>query len=378
LASIVYAMCGEGRGHATRARTVVEALRVRHQVTCFAAHSAYEMLDRHYGSTDVRVVRIPGLQFGYKRPGQVDLLRTLGLAARFRWEVGRYVDAVLPELNRARPDLVIVDFEPIVARAARRLGVPFVSFDHQHFLVVSDLSALPFWIRQQANLAAPFVRALYEWRPSATIVSSFYKAPLKDAHRDAVWVGTLIRPELTSIRPAHGAHLVAYMRRHASAKTLAALASAGREVRVYGLGARPAEGSLRFFAIDERRFIDDLAGCHAVVSTAGNQLVGEALFMRKPLLVMPEPWNFEQAVNAHFLEQSGAGWAERGRLTPRRLGAFIEAVSALRTNIRPESAFGNDAAVATLEHHIGGTRTSVPLRPPRVAPTASIAARQWA
>jgi uncharacterized protein (TIGR00661 family) len=377
LASIVYAMCGEGRGHATRARAVVEALCARHELTLFASECAFEMLSGHFSRTraDVRLVQIPGLQFGYSSPGRVDLFRTLGLAAHFRWAVNDYVEQTLPELERARPDLVIADFEPIVPRAARRLGVPFVSFDHQHFLVVSDLSALPFSVRQQANLSAPFVRALYDWQ-RATIVSSFYRAPLKPAHRDTTWVGTLIRSELLPIQPTHGRYLVAYMRRHAAPETLAALAASGREVRVYGLGARPSEGTLRFCAIDERRFIEDLAGCDAVVSTAGNQLVGEALFLRKPLLVMPEAWNFEQSVNAYFLEQSGAGWAERGSLTPARLGAFLEATATLRAKIRPDAVCGNEAAVAALERHLG--QPPAKLRPPRMAPRQRVAAEQWA
>jgi len=164
-------------------------------------------------------------------------MRTLWMAARFRWEVNQLAESVLPELERARPDLVIADFEPIVPRAARRLGLPFVSFDHQHYLVVSDFSALPFWIRQEANLAAPFVRALYDWQ-QATIVSAFYRAPLKPAYGDTTWVATLIRPEMVPIRPIHGRSLVAYVRRYASPETLSALAASGREVRIYGLGAR--------------------------------------------------------------------------------------------------------------------------------------------
>jgi uncharacterized protein (TIGR00661 family) len=375
MASIVYAMCGEGRGHATRARAIVEAMRGRHQLTLFASDCAHDMLSVHYPTEDVRLIRIPGLRFGYGPAGRVDLMRTLWMAARFRWEVNSRVDAVLPELERARPDLVIADFEPIVPRAARRLGLPFVSFDHQHYLVVSDFSGLPFWVRQEAHLAAPFVRALYDWQ-QATIVSAFYRAPLKKEFRDTTWVGTLIRPEMLPIRPTHGRHLVAYMRRHASAETLSALAASGREVRVYGLGARASEGPLRFMAIDERRFIDDMAGCDAVVSTAGNQLVGEALFLSKPLLVMPEAMNFEQSVNAHFLEKSGLGWAERGQLTTARLGAFLEAVPDLRGRIRPTTVWGNDAAVAALERQIG--TPSRPTRPPRFFPTPPpVAASQW-
>ena len=72
MASIVYAMCGEGRGHETRARAIVEAMRGRHQLTLFASDCAHDMLRVHYPTEDVRLVRIPGLRFGYGAPGRVD------------------------------------------------------------------------------------------------------------------------------------------------------------------------------------------------------------------------------------------------------------------------------------------------------------------
>jgi uncharacterized protein (TIGR00661 family) len=365
-------MSGEGRGHATRARAVVEMLRGRHQVTLFASACAYELLARVYKQEDVRVVPIPGLTFAYSRPGRVALLRTLAGAARFQWAVGKHVRAVMPELEKAKPDLIISDFEPIIPRAARLAGMPFVSFDHQHYLVASDLSALPFGLRQRARMAAPFVSALYDWQRD-TIVSSFYAPPLKRSHRGTTWIGTLIRPELVRLKPQRGSYLLAYMRRETSPHTLAALAACGREVRLYGLGERPRQGSLRFFAIDERRFLDDLGGCAAVVSTAGNQLVGEALYLRKPLLVLPEALNFEQAVNAYFLEQSGAGWAEGSRLTTARLGAFLEAADTLRARIRPEAVSGNAAAVAALERHLPAAA-----READVGDRPAIARERWA
>lgn len=379
MATIVYSMSGEGRGHAARARAVVEAMRGRHSLTLFASDCAYQMLSALYDGSDVRVLPIPGLCFAYAGPSRVDLIRTLGLAARFRITMQRHVAAALRELDRIAPDLVIADFEPVLPRAARVAGVPFVSFDHQHYLVVSDFSELPFALRQQAYAAAPFVRALYDWQ-RATIVSSFYTPPLKAAHRDTTFVGTLMRPEVLRARPEHGTHLVAYIRRHAASSTLAVLAASGREVRVYGLGEAPAQGALRFLPIDERAFLADLAGCAAVITTAGNQLVGEALYLGKPLLVMPERFNFEQAVNAYFLERSGAGWAERGELTPRRLAAFLDAVPVLRPPIRPEAVCGNHAAVDALERQLVGlpaapTPRSAAVPAPR---PMTIGGRVWA
>ena len=37
-----------------------------------------------------------------------------------------------------------------------------------------------------------------------------------------------------------------------------------------------------------KRFVDDLAGSAAMIGAAGNQLIGESLYLGKPLFVMPE------------------------------------------------------------------------------------------
>lgn len=365
MASIVYAVCGEGRGHATRARALVEALRAEHEITLFASQFAYELLSRRYAGTEVKVVELPGLGFAYRASGKVALFGTLANVARFRLDLDRFVEAALRPFERARPDVVLVDFEPVMPRVAERCGVPFVSFDHQHYLVVSDFSDLPTGIRRQAALAAPFVKAMFQGQAD-TVVSSFYRAPLKPAYRDTTWVGALIRPEIVRARSERGNYLVAYMRRHASAEDLEVLARCGRPVRLYGLGERAPRGQIRFFAVDERRFLDDLASCEAVVTTAGNQLVGEALTLRKPVLALPEPWNFEQAVNAHFLQAMGVGWAEWQGLTPARLGAFLEATSLLRTRIHPEDVCGNEAALTALSRHLRGSARTRQLRPTHV------------
>ncbi len=116
MANVVYSMSGEGRGHATRARAVVEAMRGRHQLTLFASDCAYEMLSALYEDTEVSVLRVPGLRFAYNGPGRVNLLGTVALATQLRFSMKRHVTAALRELDRIKPDLVIADFEPRVWR----------------------------------------------------------------------------------------------------------------------------------------------------------------------------------------------------------------------------------------------------------------------
>jgi uncharacterized protein (TIGR00661 family) len=234
-------------------------------------------------------------------------------------------------LDEAQPDLAVADFEPALPRMARRRGLPFVSVTHQHFLVAYDLGALPGWLRFHAAYMAWVVRAYYSGQRHS-VVSSFFAPPLRPGWRQVTQAGVMLRPAVRNADPEDGRHLVAYVRRFAGPQTLDALANAGRPVRVYGLGAQPARGRLTFHAIDEERFAADLAGCAALVATAGNQLVGEALYLGKPCLVLPEARNFEQFINAHFLAATGAGaWVELDRLTVFHLRSFLRRLDAYRS-----------------------------------------------
>ena len=54
-------------------------------------------------------------------------------------------------------------------------------------------------------------------------------------------------------------------------------------------------------------FVDDLVSCRALISSAGNQLITEARYLKKPCLVIPEPKQYEQYVNAFYVDYLGFG-----------------------------------------------------------------------
>jgi uncharacterized protein (TIGR00661 family) len=367
VARIFYSMSGEGRGHATRVRTVVEWLRDAHRITLFAPGDAFDLLSRAYAGSDVAVRRLPGLHFCYDARHRIDTVATVRAGWGFLRRLGTSVDALRQVVERERPDLVITDFEPILPRAARAAGVPLVSLNHQHFLAVSDFRGLPLRLRAWAGAVARLLPAVVSGQ-SATVVSSFYFPPLKRRYRGRVTqVGVLLRPAVLAAVPTNGAHLVAYLRKAASPQVLAALAHSGEAVRVYGLGERERCDRLEFHAISEERFIADLASARALVTTAGNQLVGEALHLGKPVLAMPEPGNFEQYINAHYLAAEGAGaWVDMEAITGAAVGAFLARLDAYRAAIRPERVSGNAAAFAVLRRHLPGAGDAVP----RTAPAA--------
>jgi uncharacterized protein (TIGR00661 family) len=363
MAKIFYAVSGEGRGHATRARTLIESLKADHRIVLYAPHHAHDVLDPVYrDDPEVTVRRIPGLTFHYSAHDsaarRLDYFQTGGHGLAYLARLPRRVRELERELRRERPDLVVTDFEPLLPRAARRVGVPFVSLDHQHFLTTYDLSSLPLGLRLHAELMSWLVRLFYRGQ-AATVVSSFYFPPLRRGVRNVRQIGVLLRPEILGAEPEEGPHLLAYLRRFESPRVIEALRGCGCPVRVYGLGERPDAGRLRFCAVDVERFAADLARCRGLVTTAGNQLIGEALYLGKPVLAVPERGNREQEVNAHFLRRSGAGMVtDMDRLTAADVRALLDGADRLVSRIDRRRLCGNPAALEVIRGHLPEARRS--------------------
>lgn len=349
---IILSLSGEGRGHATRVRTLVEQLRREHQITILAPGDAHAFLAPLYHDSDVQIRELPGLRFQYGGQGRLDALGTVTGAARFLHGMPGLLREVEVLLERGRFDLAITDFEPALPRAARRRRVPFLSVSHQHFLLTYDLRSLPWVLRLHAAYMRWVVRAYYSGQ-AHTVVSSFYFPPLRRGCRQVTQVGVLLRPELRRATPERGDYLVAYLRRFAPAAALTALAACRLPVRVYGLGTRPSQGRLTFHEVNEAGFLEDLVGCAGLVATAGNQLVGEALFLGKPCFVMPEAGNFEQYINAHFLEQTGAGrWMGLAQVVPGALREFERNLDQFAARITRRRLDGLPATLQVIEQFL--------------------------
>ncbi len=306
MATILYSLAGEGRGHAARARAMIDALGGEHRFVVLTSGDAFRFLEPFYRTNEnVEVRRIPGVRFQYA-DGRMNLPRSIGAGLVFKHRIPRFTARVREIVRRAAPALAVVDFEPLLPRVARELGVPVVSLDHQHFLVTYDLSSLPLSLRRWAwgmRLAV----ALYRIRPEKIIVSAFFRPPLKKGWEGAIQVGPLLRREVHQYHPTKEGYLLSYLRHTSPPAVLEGLKRVDREVRVYGLGARPSDTNLVFKPIHERTFLEDLSGCAGVVAATGNQLIGESLFFGKPFFGIPERLHHEQRINAYFLQQMGCG-----------------------------------------------------------------------
>ena len=54
-------------------------------------------------------------------------------------------------------------------------------------------------------------------------------------------------------------------------------------------------------------FLGDLAGAKGVIASAGFSLISECMHLKKKMLMLPVPGQYEQIINAHYIQKLGLG-----------------------------------------------------------------------
>lgn len=346
---IAYGVFGYGRGHATRTAAVLPDLMQRHQVLVLAGGDAYDQLAPQYP-----VVAIPTLGYAYGARGQHSAWLT---ARKNIWNIADLIwrgpgfQQLRAQLLDFRPDVVISDAEPYTHRVARHLRIPRIGFDHFGVMVYcKPRIPLRDMIRSRRDVL------LYRWlmgRPERIIVSSFYHARPRWSRVRVI--APLLRDEILRARPTRGDYLLVYFNKgqyQFLPHVEAALRACGLPVRIYGTQQRGSDGNLTFRPPSNVPFVEDLAGCRAVISTAGNQLVGEAVQLGKPMLVMPEAC-VEQRLNAAELERQGFGMqVQHAAFCVADIARFLAQEPAFVARIAASARNGRAEAVATIEQFL--------------------------
>ncbi len=342
---IVYGVFGYGRGHATRALGLLPDLLRRHEVLVLAGGDAHAAL-----APTFPVVDIPTLRFVYGRAGKRSNPATVGANCGAVWDLlteGPRFRLIREQVRAFGPDVAICDADPWTHRVAASLHVPRISLDHFGVLAYCRPPiAVADRFRAQGDVR---IYRMLMGRPARIIVSSFYPAPAVD--RRVVSIGPILRDEVRNLRPSQGEHLLVYLNNGASQLTPdleRALRGSAIPMRVYGTPRLGFEGLLEYRAPSTHGFLEDLASCRAVISTAGNQLVGEAMALGKPVLVKPED-SVEQRLNATAVTRMGIGReVAHGEMTAGIIHEFLAETDRYRAAALAQVRDGRAEALAAL------------------------------
>jgi uncharacterized protein (TIGR00661 family) len=300
---ILYGIVGEGMGHATRSRVVIEHLLASgHDVQIVTSGPAVRALGAAFPG--VEVLAIEGLHLAYQDNG-LELGRTVATNVRALPAAVRASGDAYRRVRLFGPEAILSDFESWSAAYGLYHRIPVLSIDN--IQIVHRASHAP-WVTD--GLEGPFRLAKSAAKvktPGAAhyLVTSFFEAPLRKERTTIV--PPILRRDIVRTRRIPGEHVVVYLRAADPAGLIELLREVPASFRIYGCGKPGRYGDVWVRDFSEPDFIDDLRSARAVIAAGGFSLMSEAVHLGVPMLSIPIAGQFEQEMNARYLERLGYG-----------------------------------------------------------------------
>jgi uncharacterized protein (TIGR00661 family) len=357
MARILYSCCGEGQGHSSRVLTITRALMsLGHQVKVLASHKAFKVLSPRL--PDVR--EIPGFTFVY-RNNRVELMASFWGNLPLLRQRSRVIREITGIIEDWQPDLAITDFEPFLPRAACITGLRCISLDHQG---VIPFARPPLPLDQQVPaLAARSVVGLTDYYVEARLATSFFYPPVP-AGKNVHFYPPILREKVREITPRDDGHVVVYQTSSSFTRLPELLKQLPFKFKVFAYenAAESEDGNVSYYPRSDARFIEEVGTASWVLTNGGYTLMSEALYLGKPVFSLPVAWQFEQWLNARYLQDLGYGvMCDDLRDFPAKMKEFIGQLWGYRKNISCQDFCGNEAALAHILKFL-------PVNEPVVAP----------
>ncbi len=330
----MFTVQGEGRGHYTQALSLASILRKHgHEVVAVLVGKSdsreIPVFFSNKINAPVSVFSSPNFTSFYKQKRPNILISIINNSSRpyiFR----KSLLLVKHKIREHKPDVVINFYEMITGMAygiyqfEKKMGVKMICIAHQYVLMnpnyktTADQDVKYYFLRMLSRITSN--------RASKILALSFRDMPGSESRR-IVTVPPLLRPEVFDVPSVKGDYIHGYM------------LNAGYFEEVMDWHKKHPDVPLRFFwdkkeaeeiveiddhftlfRLNDQRFLQSMAGCMAYATTSGFESVCEALYYRKPILMIPV--HVEQEFNAYDAALSGAGITGK-KFDLDRLIAFI-------------------------------------------------------
>ena len=282
--NILYGVNATGNGHISRSRITISELKKRgHNVTVlFSGRNVEDFFDLE--EFKPYIIK-KGFTFVFKK-GKLNVFRTL-----LNVDLVQFVRDVFK--IKKEYDVVVTDFEPISAYAARKLGIHCIGIGHQY----SFLKKIPksfkmklasiFFLRFYTPINSTISSHFYHFNQS--ILPPFIEKSLKNQNAVIVMKNTFLvylaweeqDQMISTLNTIKENEFIYY-------------SSVDKEVQIGNVTLKP---------YSNKYFKEDLIACNGLITNAGFQLPAEAIYLGKKILCKPLTGQPEQEHNAKTLKR---------------------------------------------------------------------------
>ncbi|MEK6857342.1 MAG: MJ1255/VC2487 family glycosyltransferase [Nanoarchaeota archaeon] len=292
---IILGIAGEGYGHATRCKPVIEHLK-KHELKILTGGKSYEYLSKKQELTKIAVPRL--VYANNKLNTTLSGLLTIVKIPAIIYSLGKTFFVFL----KFKPDIIINDFEMCTNWMGILFRVPVIHIDNGRIVIEGEIETpkKPF---------LSFLKVLF-WgkilNPSKKygLIPSFFAIDCKEGNKV---VFPPMREEIKKLKPNYGKHILVYQTSKSYGGLIKELEKVDRKFVVYGFDKNEVQKNIAFRKFNEKGFFKDLANCSCVITNGGFSLISESIYLKKPVLSCPVRKQFEQEVNAFYLDKLGYG-----------------------------------------------------------------------
>ena len=281
---ILYAIQGTGNGHLSRAIDIVPELRKFGKVDLFVSGAQAEV------SLPFPVkYKSKGLSFYFGKSGGINFYKT------FQRNSSKDVMKEISQFPIEKYDLVVNDFEPITAWAARKREIKIVGLSHQCALL-SKKTPKP-------KVQDPFG----EWLLRTYAPVDNYVGFHFDEYDKNIFT-PVIRTTIADAESKNKGHYTVYLPAYDDKKLVALFMKLpANRWHIFSKHAKQAYhvGKISVYPISNADFVESLVTSAGVLCGAGFETPAEAMYLEKKLLVVPMKSQYEQKCNAAALKKMG-------------------------------------------------------------------------
>lgn len=318
MSKFLFVVQGEGRGHLTQAISLSEILTsAGHEVVAVLVGkgNSQKLPSFFQESIQAPVQTFPSPSLVY---GQGKALRVWDTISTHLLKFPLYCKSVKylkEQIEFYQPDAVINFYEMICGLyfATYRPAIPCICVAHQYLLLHNQFN----------NISRNwFDRQLLNFNTKVTALGSSQKLALSfdqmenDISNNIAVVPPLLRSEVKRLSPTSKPFVLAYITHHKLAEDIATWHENHRDVQIHCFWNNPdfsdewvVRENLTFHQVNAEKFLLMMESCSGLVCTAGFESVCEAMYLGKPIMMVPVPNHIEQMINAHDGQRAGAGLA---------------------------------------------------------------------
>jgi uncharacterized protein (TIGR00661 family) len=348
--NILYGVPGEGMGHATRSKVVIDFLLEKgHDVFIVSSGRAFQFLEKSFPG---KVMEIKGFHFAYKN-AEVSKLATFFSNLKAAGKNLIYNTEKKLRIEKSfKVELVISDFESFSFFFAKEHRLPILSIDNMQ---VMDRCVLDIEISKEEKRNYQLAKNIGKLKVPGCdqyFISSFFDVEIKKKNTQIV--PPIVRKAIQEAKTSKGQHILMYQTSSSLKTVKETLQQLPNETFfVYGMNLDEKEGNVIFKPFSEAGFIKDLASAKAVIANGGFSFISESVYLKKPIYSFPIHNQFEQWMNAAYIDKMGYG-RHFDSLSADHLKAFLYDLPLFEKRLESYKQDGNSILFKGLEDYIRG------------------------